>query len=89
MLDLLAQNPLLLLLLFIVIGIGYLIGNISISGFRLGVASVLFVGMFFGTLDRRLILPDHIYVIGMVLFLYPMGLQAGHGFFSSFRKRGY
>ncbi len=87
MLDLLAQNQ--LLLLFIVIGIGYLIGNINIAGFRLGVAAVLFVGMFFGTLDRRMILPDHIYVIGMVLFLYPMGLQAGHGFFSSFRKRGF
>jgi putative transport protein len=85
-LDLLAQNP--LLLLFIIIGIGYLIGNINISGFRLGVAAVLFVGIFFGALDRRLSLPDHIYIIGVVLFVYPMGLQAGHGFFASFRKRG-
>ena len=87
MLDLLAQNP--LLLLFIIIGIGYLIGNISIAGFRLGVAAVLFVGIFFGALDRRLGLPEHIYIIGMVLFVYPMGLQAGHGFFASFRKRGF
>ena len=86
MLDLLAQNP--LLLLFIIIGVGYLIGNINIAGFRLGVAAVLFVGIFFGALDRRLSLPDHIYIIGVVLFVYPMGLQAGHGFFASFRKRG-
>jgi putative transport protein len=86
MLDLLAQN--LLLLLFTIIGLGYLIGNINIFGFKLGVAAVLFVGIFFGALDHRLNLPDHIYIIGMVLFVYAMGLQAGHGFFASFRKRG-
>ncbi len=87
MLDLLAQN--LLLLLFIIIGLGYLIGNINVGGLKLGVAAVLFVGIFFGALDRRLSLPEHIYVIGVVLFVYPMGLQAGHGFFASFRKRGF
>ena len=86
MLDLLAQNQ--LLLLFTIIGLGYLFGNISISGLKLGVAAVLFVGMFFGALDRRLSLPDHIYIIGVVLFVYSMGLQSGHGFFASFRKRG-
>ncbi len=81
-----AQNP--LLLLFTVIGIGYLIGNISFFGFRLGVAAVLFTGMFFGALDKRLSLPEHIYIIGSVLFVYAIGLQSGHGFFASFRKRG-
>lgn len=84
--DLLAQNP--LLLLFTVIGLGYLIGNINIFGFKLGVAAVLFVGIFFGALDRRLNLPEHIYIIGLVLFVYAVGLQSGHGFFASFRKRG-
>jgi putative transport protein len=86
LLDLLAQNQ--LLLLFTIIGLGYLIGSISISGLKLGVAAVLFVGMLFGALDRRLNLPDHIYIIGVVLFVYSMGLQSGHGFFASFRKRG-
>lgn len=87
MLDLLAQNP--LLLLFTIIGLGYLLGNISIFGLKLGVAALLFVGMFFGALDHRLRLPDHIYIIGMVLFVYAIGLQSGHGFFASFRKRGF
>lgn len=86
MLDLLAQNP--LLVLFIVIGIGYLIGSISFLGLKLGVAAMLFVGMVFGALDRRLILPDNIYIIGVVIFVYAIGLQSGHGFFASFRKRG-
>jgi putative transport protein len=85
-LDLLAQNP--LLLLFTIIGLGYLFGNINIFGLKLGVAALLFVGMFFGALDHRLRLPEHIYIIGMVLFVYAIGLQSGHGFFASFRKRG-
>src|SRR5512145_3027264 len=86
MLNLLAENP--LLLLFTVIGLGYLIGNINIFGFKLGVAAVLFVGIFIGALDPRLSLPEHIYIIGLVLFVYAIGLQSGHGFFASFRKRG-
>jgi putative transport protein len=84
--DILAANP--ILLLFTVIGLGYLAGNIRIFGFNLGVAAVLFVGMAFGALDERLALPDYIDVIGLVLFVYAIGLQSGTGFFSSFRKRG-
>jgi len=84
--DILAANP--ILLLFTVIGLGYLAGNVRIFGFSLGVAAVLFVGMGLGALDERLALPDYIYVIGLVLFVYAIGLQSGTGFFSSFRKRG-
>lgn len=87
MIDLLAGNP--LLLLFTVIGLGYLIGNINIFGFKLGVAAVLFVGIAMGTIDKRLALPDYIYVIGLVLFVYAIGLQSGPGFFASFQKRGF
>ena len=84
--DILAGNA--ILLLFTVIGLGFLLGNIRILGFNLGVAAVLFAGMAFGALDERLVLPDYIYVIGLVLFVYAIGLQSGAGFFSSFRKRG-
>ncbi|MCX6639672.1 MAG: putative transporter [bacterium] len=84
--NLLAENT--IVLLFSVIGLGYLLGNIKILGFNLGIAAVLFVGMAFGALDSRLALPEYIYVIGLVLFVYAVGLQAGPGFFSSFRKRG-
>jgi len=84
--NLLAENQ--LLLLFVIIGLGYLIGNIRIAGFQLGVVAVLFVGIFFGALDKRLGLPESIYVIGLVLFVYAIGLQSGPGFFASFRKRG-
>jgi len=85
--DILAGNP--ILLLFTVIGLGYLLGNIKILGFNLGVAAVLFVGIAFGAIDERLALPDYIYVIGLVLFVYAIGLQSGTGFFSSFHRRGF
>ncbi len=84
--NLLANNP--LLLLFTVIGLGYLIGNIKVFGFNLGIAAVLFVGIAFGAIDHRLNLPEYIYVLGLVVFVYALGLQAGPGFFSSFQKRG-
>lgn len=86
LIELLAANP--LLLLFAVIGLGYLLGSVRIFSFQLGVVAVLFVGMAVGALDRRLALPDHIYVIGLVLFVYAIGLQSGPGFFASFRARG-
>lgn len=86
MLDVLAANP--MLLLFTVIGLGYLIGNIKVFGFKLGVAAVLFVGIAMGAIDNRLSLPDYIYILGLILFVYALGLQAGPGFFASFHKRG-
>jgi putative transport protein len=85
--NLLAENQ--LLLLFTVIGLGYLLGSIRILGFSLGVAAVLFVGIAVGALDTRLSLPEPIYTIGLVLFVYAVGLQSGPGYFASFKKRGF
>ncbi len=84
--ELLAANQ--LLLLFSVIGIGYLLGSIKIFGFNLGITAVLFVGMGLGALDPRMALPDHIYILGLVLFVYSIGLHAGPNFFASFNKHG-
>lgn len=86
MISLLAENQ--LLLLFVIIGLGYLLGNVRVGGFQLGVVAVLFAGIFLGALDRRLGLPEYIYVIGLVLFVYAIGLQSGPGFFGSFKRRG-
>lgn len=86
MIDILAGNP--LLLLFTVSAIGYLIGRIRIGGVSLGVAAVLFVGLAFGAIDQRLRLPDIIYLLGLVIFVYTVGLSSGPGFFNSLRRRG-
>jgi len=86
MIDLLVANP--LLLLFIVAAIGYPLGRIRIRGSSLGVASVLFAGLAIGAIDPRLKLPEIIYLLGLVLFVYTIGLSSGPGFFASFRRKG-
>ncbi len=84
--DLLAEQP--LLLLFVVAAIGYAIGEIKIKGTGLGVAAVLFVGLAFGALDERLTLPPALISLGLVLFVYMVGLASGPGFFASFSRSG-
>ncbi len=83
--EILSGSP--LLLLFLVVGLGYLAGNIKIAGFSLGPAAVLFTGLIFGAVDSRLRLPDLLYVLGLILFVYTIGLQSGPTFFTSFGRR--
>ena len=82
----LAGNP--ILLLFVVAAIGYPLGRIHVGGVNLGVASVLFAGLIVGAIDPRLRLPELIYSIGLVLFVYTVGLSSAPGFFASLRGRG-
>jgi putative transport protein len=84
--DLLLENP--LLLLFLVLGIGYLVGRVTIAGFSLGISAVLFVGLVFGALHRDMRLPDFVYLFGLILFVYTVGVSAGPGFLASFRRGG-
>ncbi|HEX9016329.1 MAG TPA: TrkA C-terminal domain-containing protein, partial [Chloroflexota bacterium] len=86
MIQLLLDNP--LLLLFLVAAIGYPLGHISVRGSSLGVAAVLFVGLGFGALHPDLKLPEVVYTLGLVLFVYTVGLSSGPGFFSSLRRKG-
>lgn len=85
--DLLRENP--LLLLFVVAAIGYPLGRIRIGEARLGVAAVLFVGLAFGALNPDLKLPEEIYLLGLVLFVYTIGLASGSMFFSALRRKGW
>ncbi|HNN06724.1 MAG TPA: hypothetical protein PKN56_24435, partial [Leptospiraceae bacterium] len=75
-------------LLFIVIAAGYFIGRIKVKGFSLGIAAVLFVGLAFGSLSSKLSLPDIVYILGLVIFVYTTGLQSGPGFFAGFNRQG-
>jgi putative transport protein len=83
--EILASQP--LVLLFVVIGLGYVGGSIRVFGFSLGPAAVLFAGILLGAIDPRLRIPDLVYVIGLVLFVYTVGLASGPTFFSSFGGR--
>src|SRR5512135_2469728 len=86
MIELLANNP--LLLLFIIAAISYPLGRLKIKGTSLGVAAVLFVSIAVGALDPNLKLPDVIFNLGAVLFVYTLGLSGGPGFVASFRNKG-
>ncbi len=86
MIEILLQNP--LLLLFLVSAIGYPLGSIKVAGSSLGVAAVLFVGLAFGALHPDMKLPELIYQMGLVVFVYTVGLSSGRQFFASFRRRG-
>jgi len=83
----LAENP--ILTLFIVIGLGYLLGEIPIFGFRLGTAGVLFVGLAVGSLGPAISIPEVIPSLGLIIFIYTIGIQSGPEFFNSLRQRGY
>ncbi len=83
---LLAANP--LLLLFLVAGIGYPLGAVRIGGTSLGVAAVLFVGLAVGAIDPVLKLPELVMQLGLVLFVYTIGLSSGPGFFRAMRRGG-
>lgn len=84
--QILVENP--LLLLFLVAALGYPLGKLRLCGISLGVASVLFSGLFFGALDPAFKLPEIIYVLGLGLFVYTVGLASGPAFFSSLRHHG-
>ena len=86
MIEILLANP--LLLLFLVGAIGYPLGSIKIGGSSLGVAAVLFVGLAFGALHPDMKLPELVYQLGLVVFVYTVGLSSGRQFFASFRRRG-
>lgn len=86
MLELLRGSP--LILLFGVAALGYLIGQIRVLGFSLGVAAVLFAGLFVGWAVPGAQLPDFVSQLGLVLFVYTVGLASGPGFFASLRLRG-
>lgn len=84
--NVLKDNP--LLLLFLVAAIGYPIGQLRIGGTSLGVAAVLFTGLAFGALDPELRIPEQIYQLGLVLFVYTIGLASGAVFFASLNRKG-
>ncbi|MHB8992887.1 MAG: aspartate:alanine exchanger family transporter, partial [Chloroflexota bacterium] len=86
MIQVLIDNP--LLLLFVVAAIGYPLGQVRIYGVNLGVAAVLFVGLAIGALDPNLKLPEIIYALGLVLFVYTVGLTSGPGFLTSLQRQG-
>lgn len=75
-----------MLVLFAVLAAGSWIGRWSLRGFTLGTAGVLFVALVFGHFGFEV--PRPVMELGLVLFVYAVGLQAGPRFFRTFRRHG-
>lgn len=79
-----------LIILSLTICLGLMIGKVKIKGISLGITFVLFVGIALSAMGVAI---DHKLVglmkdLGLVLFIFTVGLQVGPSFFASFRKGG-
>src|SRR5690554_5896872 len=72
--------------LFVIICLGFVLGNIKLGGVSLDISAIIFVALLFG--HYNVVISPVIGTLGLVLFIYTIGMQAGPGFFDSFRKQG-
>jgi putative transport protein len=70
-----------ILAVFLAIGVGYLVGQITIGGFSLGVGAVLFVGLAIGAFAPKSQIIGPIGLTGLIMFLYGIGILYGRQFF--------
>ncbi|NOR74757.1 MAG: transporter [Draconibacterium sp.] len=72
--------------LFLIVALGFILGRIKIFGLSLDVSAVIFVALVFGHFG--VVIPKDFQTLGLVLFIFTIGIQAGPGFFESFKKEG-
>ncbi len=72
--------------LFVIFALGLLLGNIKIGGISLDSSAVIFAALLFGHFGFKV--PDIIKEVGLILFIYSVGIQAGPGFLMLSKDRG-
>ena len=72
--------------LFLIIALGFALGRIKIKGLSLDASAVIFVALIFG--HYGVIVPADFQYLGLILFIFTIGIQAGPGFFDSFKREG-
>jgi putative transport protein len=77
-----------LVALFLVIATGYALGAVPIRGFALGAGAVLFTGLAVGALAPRATPPGMVGTLGLLMFLYGVGIQYGKQFFAGLAGPG-
>ncbi len=75
-----------MVVLFAILAIGSWLGQLSLRGISIGTAGVLFTALVFGHFG--LTIPKGVMDLGLLLFVYAVGLQAGPRFFRTFRRHG-
>jgi len=70
--------------------LGMALGSLKVRGIGLGTAGVLFAGIIVGhfgnPVDHQTL--DFIKELGLILFVFSIGLQLGPGFFAALRRQG-
>lgn len=72
--------------LFLIITLGIILGNVKFRGFSLDLSAVVFVALIMG--HYGIMVPEAFQTIGLVFFIFTIGIQAGPGFFDAFKKSG-
>ena len=72
--------------LILIVAAGIILGKIKLFGFSLDVAGVLFIALILGHFGY--FVPNDFLQLGLLLFVFTIGIQAGPGFFDAFRKQG-
>jgi len=79
-----------LLVIMLVITVGVFVGRLRIGKITFGVSAVMFLGLIFGHIGYRIQtdILEFIRDLGLILFVYSIGIQVGPSFFSSFKREG-
>lgn len=72
--------------LFLIVALGFMLGRIKVKGLSLDVSAVIFIALLFGHFGVTI--PKALGNFGLVLFIFTIGIQAGPGFFDSFKSKG-
>jgi putative transport protein len=77
-------------ILTLVCAAGMALGSVKIRGIGLGTAGVLFAGILVGHLGKPVdhATLDFVKELGLILFVFTIGLQLGPGFFAALRQTG-
>lgn len=82
----LKESAVQLLTVFAIAASGYLLGRIRIRGVGLGTAAIFLTGLVFGHFGAQI--PAILQTVGLVLFITPVGLNAGATFVQRMRTSG-
>ncbi|MDB5962783.1 MAG: YidE/YbjL duplication [Massilia sp.] len=77
-----------MLALFLAIGMGYALGQVPILGFTFGAGAVLFAGLAIGWFAPKSAPPGLVGTIGLLMFVYGVGVQYGPQFVKGLRGEG-
>ena len=86
----LSEDVYALLLIALISAVGISLGKIKVRGIGLGVTFVFFTGIVAGHFGLQInpVILQYAMNMGLVLFIYTLGLQVGPGFVSAFRSGG-